>query len=196
MERTWRRRNYFIKKELQGRFIFSFFLFVIAGSFFFTVIFSLLSADTLTIVYKNYNLQLGKTPVVLLREMLRAHWIFILSGGLLVVLASMILTHRFAGPLFRFERSVERMISGDFDFVITLRKRDEAKELADSLNRFNRIMSDRLLEMRELADALGHQIEEARDTAGEKKGADMDKAISLARRIQQLLGGYKLQNDR
>ncbi|MDA8079245.1 MAG: methyl-accepting chemotaxis protein [Nitrospiraceae bacterium] len=196
MERTWRRRNYFIKKELQGRFIFSFFLFVIAGSFFFTVIFSLLSADTLTIVYKNYNLQLGKTPVVLLREMLRAHWIFILSGGLLVVLASMILTHRFAGPLFRFERSVERMISGDFDFVITLRKRDEAKELADSLNRFNRIMSDRLLEMRELADALGHQIEEARDTADEKKGADMDKAISLARRIQQLLGGYKLQNDR
>ncbi len=196
MERTWRRRNYFVKKELQGRYIFSFFLFVVAGSFFFTIIFSVLSADTLTIVYKNHNLELGKTPVVLLREMLRAHWIFILSGGLLVVLASMILTHRFAGPLFRFERSVERMIGGDFNFVITLRKRDEAKELADSLNRFNKTMSGRLREMQELADALSHQMKHVRDSLGEKAGEDVDKAITLTHKIRHLLGGYKLQNDR
>ena len=45
MGKTWRRRNYFIKKELQGRYIFSFFLFVILGSIIFSLIFSMLSAD-------------------------------------------------------------------------------------------------------------------------------------------------------
>jgi len=196
MARSWRRRNYFIKQELQGRFIFSFFLFVAAGGFFFTVIFSLLSADTLTIVYKNYNLQLGKTPVVLLKEILRAHWIFLLTGGLTVVLAAMFLTHRFAGPIFRFERSVERMTAGDFDFSIRLRRRDEAQELAEALNLFNRTISAQLLELRRLADTEGHALRDCRAGAGGAAPDDLERAIEANRRIRALLAAYKLTHDR
>ena len=116
MERTWKRRNYFIKRELQGKYIFSFFIFVITGSIIFTIIFSLLSADTLTVVYDNYNLQIGKTPSVLLREILSANWIFIVAGGLTVAVLSMFLTHRFAGPLFRFEKSIDEMTQREPEF--------------------------------------------------------------------------------
>ena len=149
MKRTWRRRNYFIKKDLQGKYIFIFFIFVIAGSYLFTAILGLMSSDTLTMVYKDHNLHLGKTPVVLLRELLRAHWIFIVTGGVLVVLVSVFLTHRFAGPLYRFEKSVEEMSRGNFNFEIRLRSGDEAKELAEMLNGFNTGISSRLREARE-----------------------------------------------
>jgi len=62
MNKTWRRRNFFIKKDLQGKYMFSFFIFLVAGSIIFTLIFSLLSLNTMTIVYDNYKLQIGRTP--------------------------------------------------------------------------------------------------------------------------------------
>jgi hypothetical protein len=99
MEKTWKRRNFFIKKELQGKYIFSFFILVILGSIIYTAIFSILSADSLTIVYKGNNLSLGKTPYILFEAMLRANWILILGGGIIVVIVSVFLTHRFAGPI-------------------------------------------------------------------------------------------------
>ena len=49
MEKTWKRRNFFIKKELQGKYIFSFFILVILGSIIYTAIFSLGIAYTLQI---------------------------------------------------------------------------------------------------------------------------------------------------
>ncbi|MFA6056485.1 MAG: hypothetical protein WC769_14055, partial [Thermodesulfovibrionales bacterium] len=91
MNRTWKRRNYFIKKDLQGKYIFSFFIFMVAGSIIFTLILSLLSSDTMTIVYDNYKLQIGKTPLILMKEILSAQWIFVVAGGFLVVVLSMFL---------------------------------------------------------------------------------------------------------
>ncbi len=196
MKRTWRRRNYFIKKDLQGRYIFSFFIFVMAGSFFFTIIFSLLSADTLTIEYRNYDLRLGKTPVILLREILSAHWIFILAGGLLVVIASMLLTHRFAGPVYRFERSLEEMLKGNLDFEIRLRSGDEAKELALLLNELTASLSSRLREIRELADEAGSHISDARGAAGDAAGTELDKAAAANGKIGEKLRSFRLKNDK
>lgn len=196
MKRTWRRRNYFIKKDLQGRYIFSFFIFVMAGSFFFTIIFSLLSADTLTIEYRNYDLRLGKTPVILLREILSAHWIFILAGGLLVVIASMLLTHRFAGPVYRFERSLEEMLKGNLDFEIRLRSGDEAKELALLLNELTASLSSRLGEIRELAEETGSHISNARGAAGDAAGTELDKAAAANGKIGEKLRSFRLKNDK
>jgi methyl-accepting chemotaxis protein len=195
MKKTFRRKNYFIKKELQGRYIFSFFIFVVAGSFFFTIILSLLSADTLTIAYKNYDLRLGKTPVILLKEILSAHWIFIFTGGLLVVLASMFLTHRFAGPVYRFEKTLEEMLKGNFNVEIRLRTNDEAKELAQMLNEFNVGLSSRLKEIRDLADETGSHISNAKNSTGPEAGAELDKAAVNNRRIGEILRNFKLKND-
>ena len=196
MKRTWRRRNYFIKKELQGKYVFSFFIFVIAGSFFYTVIFSLLSADTLTIAYKDYNLSLGKTPIILLAELLRAYWIFIVTGGLLAVFVSVFLTHRFAGPLFRFEKTLEKMIGGDFNLEIRLRTKDEAKEVAQLLNQFNNQISSNLRELRSLSDEIDVHLSGPSKTADRKiTDEDMEKVMDLNRRLCEILHSFKLKND-
>lgn len=195
MKKPYRRRNYFIKKDLQGRYIFSVFILVVAGSFFFTIIFSLLSADTLTIAYKNYDLRLGKTPVILLKEALSANWIFIFAGGLLVVLASMFLTHRFAGPVFRFEKSLEEMLRGNFDVEIRLRAKDEAKELAQMFNEFNAGLSLHLKEIRDLSDKIETHISDAKTSNGPEAVRQLDEAAAKNRRIGEILRNFKLKND-
>jgi methyl-accepting chemotaxis protein len=196
MKRNWRRRNYFINKELQGRYIFSFFVLVLACGFLLTAIFSLLSADSLTIVYKNDTLQLGKTPFILFKEILSAHWIFIATGGVLVVIASLFLSHRVAGPLYRFEKSLEEMNGRNFDFKIRLRSKDEGKELARMLNDLNSMLSSQLGEMRNLAEGVDlHLSEISAGLAGSTRGEDLEKTIALNNKLRDILNTFKLKHD-
>ncbi len=200
MKKTWKRRNFFIKKDLQGKYIFAFFLFVVGGSIIFTLIFSMLSANTLTITYKDYDLRIGQTPLILLREILGAHWIFIVTAGLAVVVVSIFITHRFAGPMFRFEKSVEEMLKGNFDFQIHLRKKDEGKELAEKMNQLIDMISSRMNEMRRLNDKIGACLAEARqsdDQMKERTGtADgIKEARAFNQKLREILSQFKIKND-
>jgi methyl-accepting chemotaxis protein len=201
MERTWKRRNYFVKRELQGKYIFSFFILVITGSVIFTIIFSLLSADTLTIVYNNYNLQIGKTPSVLLREILSANWIFIVAGGLTVVVLAMFVTHRFAGPMFRFEKSIDEMTKGNLNFLIHLRTKDEGKELAEKINQLILMLSSNIREMRHLSGEMDGKLAEVQTLMKEKKPCgdfvlDVEIAGDLNRRLYDILQKFTLKDDK
>lgn len=200
MKRRWRRRNYFIKKDLQGRYIFSFFIFVIVGSILFSLIFSYLSFNTLTIVYKNYNLQIGKTPLILLKEILSAHWIFILTAGVSIVIISMFLTHRFAGPMYRFEKSVEEMITGNFNFEIRLRKKDEGKELAVKMNQLMNLISSKFGEMRKLSNEINTKNSLIKEIIGQRQECkpvirELEEIILLNDKLKDILYSFKIKND-
>lgn len=67
MAKLFKRRNFFINKNFQGKLIFAAFLLVSGGCLFFIFLFALFSADTLTLSYSNHDLQLGQTPVMLLK---------------------------------------------------------------------------------------------------------------------------------
>jgi len=154
MNRGYKRRNYFIKKNFQGKLILGYFLFVIGGCLFFIVLLGLFSADSLTINYKNYDIQLGQTPLMLLKEVIAAHWVFLVAGGTLLVIASIFLTHRIAGPFFRLEKALDNMSSGNLNDVIYLRKNDEGKDLADKINTFNEFLSSKIRNIRQHSQAI------------------------------------------
>ena len=141
MSQKFKRRNYFIKKDFQGKMILGVFLFVIGSIILFTVILGMFSADSMTISYKNNNLELGQTPMMLLKNALAANWLFILVGGSLLVGAAMLITHRIAGPQFRFEKALKNMIEGNLNDTIYLRNKDEGSDLADLINSFNSQLS-------------------------------------------------------
>ncbi|MBU1234513.1 MAG: methyl-accepting chemotaxis protein [Proteobacteria bacterium] len=143
----YKRRNYLINKNFQGKLILGYFLFMVAGCLLFTVILAVLSADTMTMVYQDNDLQMGQTPLMLIKQVLTAHWVFIVVGGALIVTAATFITHRMAGPMFRLEQAVDHMIIGRLDDVIYLRKKDEGKELAAKLNQFNRELSQKIGKM-------------------------------------------------
>jgi len=201
MKRTWRRRNYFIKKDLQGKYMFSFFVFVIAGSIIFTLIFSLLSSDTLTIVYEDYNLKIGKTPIMLLKEILSAHWIFIVVGGLAVVILSMFLTHRFAGPIFRFEKSIDEITNGNLNFQIKLREKDEGKELANKINKMILMFSDNFKEMEKISEEIRNELNSIQEDLKDSRQNEntihkIDSAIKLNRKLYDILHKFSVKENK
>lgn len=194
MERKYKRRNYFIKKELQGRYVFSFFSMVIIGCLLFIGIFSLMSADKMTISYNSHNLKLGSTPLILLREMLNSQLIFVLIGGALVVILALFLTHRFAGPVYRFEKTLEMMLKGDYSSKIYPRKHDEIKEISNLLNLYNEKISADISEMIETTTAIRESL--ARSGIAEEATEvrqEIAKALGLTDKITEKLSNFKLK---
>lgn len=162
MALPYKRRNFFIKKDFQGKLILGYFLFVTAGCLFFLFLLGLFSADSLTILYDNHDLQLGNTPIMLLKKTLTAHWIFIVVGSALLVVAAMFLTHRIAGPLFRLEKTLDSMLKGKLDDTIFLRTNDEGKDLAKKINEFNANLSQSVKNLQANTDAVADLLEQAR----------------------------------
>ena len=162
MAHKHKRRNFFIKKDFQGKLILGYFLFVTGGCIFFLVILGLFSADTLTISYNNHDLQLGQTPIMLLKKTLAAHWVFIVFGSAFLVAAAMLLTHRIAGPLFRLEKALDNMLQGKLDDTIYLRTNDEGKDLAKKINDFNTDLSLAVKNLQGNAEAIADLLEQAR----------------------------------
>lgn len=151
MSSTYKRRNYFINKDFQGRHIFHAFLLLALGSILFALIFSFFSSNTLSIVYDNYHLRLGTTPGILLNKILSSQWLFIVLGGIVITVITLFSTHRVAGPFFRFEKTLNIMAAKDISARITLRPKDEGKELASKINAFNEMLSSDLNRMRHQA---------------------------------------------
>jgi methyl-accepting chemotaxis protein len=199
MKRPWRRRNYFIKRDLQGRYVFNFFIFILFGTIIFTLIFSALTINTLTVVYEDYNLKIGKTPIVLLKEILKTHWFFLLTVGIAIVIASIFLTHRFAGPIYRFEKSVEEMIKGNFNFIIRLRKKDEGKELANLMNELISTISRIINEMKDISDKLGEEtlliseMLKKEEHSVEIKNS-LEKIREAQKKLSNILSQFKTKN--
>ena len=191
--RKFKRRNYFINKEFQGKTIFHYFLLVLAGRILFSLIFSFFSSNSLSIVYDDYHLKLGTTPGILMDKIFSTQWIFIVVGGAFVILITLFLTHRVAGPFYRFEKSLEEMLGKDISGKITLRKKDEGKNLADKINRFNAVLSgdlDRLEQLNKEAAALAFEIEKSEDPSSAAR-----KIRENVREASEILEEFTLDRD-
>ncbi|TYO98332.1 hypothetical protein EDC39_107133 [Geothermobacter ehrlichii] len=193
MSRKYRRRNFFINKELQGRFIFRYFILSFAGVMFFALAFSYLSQDNLTIAYDGEQLRIGATPMILLREMVEAHWFFLVTAGVFIAVFSMFVTHRIAGPLFRFEKTFEAMSNRDFSWNVVLRAKDEAKQTAAKLNIVNDVISNDLRDILRRSETLEQLLEEMQE-GGPADGELLRRAREENQVILELLRGYRFRS--
>jgi len=73
--------------------------------------------------------------IALIRHQIIFRGILFLSlAALLIIVISIIISHRVAGPIFSMERTVDRVVRGESVEFIRLRKNDELKGLAEKIN--------------------------------------------------------------
>lgn len=126
----FRRRHYLVNKDFQIRFtrnIISYMMLVV-----------LVASG---VVYYAFYYTINKMGIVLdelivaifvsVGVALMAEAIFVLP---LIVVASIFLTHKVAGPLVRIKRVLSQMGQGNFSQRISLRKGDELSDLAETVN--------------------------------------------------------------
>jgi methyl-accepting chemotaxis protein len=193
MKRNYKRRTYFLTRSFQGKHVFLYFILSGLGIIFFTLLFFLFTADTLAIIYENGSLHLGKIPTILLNRILEAHWAYIVIGGCILVVITTLITHKVAGPLYRFEKSFDRMIDGDVSFHITLRNKDECKKLAEKFNRFNIVLCSKIRAMMGVVEQIDKILVSAEKSI--ESNGNLDQAIAMNRRLKKMLYEFNIEND-
>ena len=177
-KQSHRRIHYFVKREFQSGFIFKFCLLVLIGTLLSTSLLLLFSQDTLTSSFHQSRLQIENTSLAILPAVIYTNLITLGLICLATIITTLFISHRLAGPLFRFEKELKEIGNGDLTTVITLRKRDQIKILADDLNQMSGNLHEKVSGIRNKILALSEQVSKQKHSKELFEGLkDLDKKI-------------------
>ncbi|MBU1196825.1 MAG: methyl-accepting chemotaxis protein [Proteobacteria bacterium] len=128
------RHHYFIKKKFQVDFILKFCLILLLSVLISASLLFVFSQKTLTSTYSSSGLEIQNTGSAILPAIILTSLITLGIVSIFAVVLLLFISHKIAGPLFRFEKDVRRIADGDLTVQINLRQKDQLKDLANALN--------------------------------------------------------------
>ena len=123
-KRSYKRRQYFIKKEFQVKFILKFCLLIVFGAIISTGLLFLFSQDTLTSSFQQSRLVIKSTGLAILPSVLYTNLITLGLIAIAAIIVTLFVSHKMAGPLFRFEKELRNIGEGDLTTKVVVRKDD------------------------------------------------------------------------
>ncbi len=188
----YKRKNIFIKKGFQTNFSIKFLILIVIESFMVSGLFSYLLRGTVITGYTGTELIIARTGEFFMPKMLLANLAVIVitaSAGFLILL---LVSHKIAGPLYRFEKSLEETGKGDLTHRFSLRSDDQMGVLAKRLNDFNSTMDSSIAKMQEEIAGLESTLVELKDSAGKDSAEPLiDEALHKARELKSSAGFFK-----
>ena len=102
------------------------------------------------------------------------------------------LTHRVAGPLFRLEKNIEKMVEGEFELDFKIREKDLVKSLAEKLELLNESLKDRLKVMRQSLYELKTELEnlESKTEGFPLKEEIYPQLNRISKKVRQLVEAF------
>ncbi len=149
-----RRRNYYIKKKFQRNFILKFCTLVVIGSLISGLIIYGMSRTTVTTTFENSRLTIKSTADYILPTVLLSSVVVIILIGVATIFITLFTSHKIAGPLYRMEKDVGEVASGNLRVRFNLRSGDELKALAVSLDVMAQALKGRIAEMKSILNEL------------------------------------------
>ncbi len=196
---AWRRRNYLINREFQFRYIGRMIIGIIVMAM--IVSFTVYYTTWARIMDEFYNVaRIASRFAPLFNSINQTLLVILLVFLVLVVIFSVFISHRIAGPIYRFEKTLQAIAGGDMTMRVGLRKRDEFKPLADTMNEMVGELRNSLSTNRTLIEemiSIFERIEESgvREGSGLPSGhaKDLEKMNQTLLRLQQNVQRYKLK---
>ena len=143
----YQRKKHLIKKDFQIRFIIKFCLIVLAGVILSTALLFFFSQGTLTSSFDDSRLVIRKTGIAILPAVIYTNLITLGVVSLIMIFVTLYISHKIAGPMFRFEKEIQIIAQGDLSNMIVLRKKDQVKEMADSLDQMRKSLHQKISEI-------------------------------------------------
>jgi len=139
------RKNHFIKRDFQTKFILKFCLLLLMGVIFSAGLLFLFSQDTLTSSFQQSRLVIKNTSLVILPAILYTSLITLALLTIATIVVTLFVSHKIAGPMFRFEKELKEIGTGDLTKKVRLREKDQAAELADCINSMTSSLHEKVL---------------------------------------------------
>jgi len=129
-----KRRNYFIDKEFQTKFILKFCLLVALGGLLTIGILYFLAMQSTTVSIVNSRVVVRSTADFILPILIQTVVIVMVLVGLATIAVTLFVSHKIAGPLYHFKKVVEALSEGNFSSNFSIRNLDQLQPLADAFN--------------------------------------------------------------
>lgn len=131
---TNKRKNYFIEKDFQARFVLKFCLLVVLAGIITTGILYFVGKKSTTVAIVDSRVIVHSTANFLLPILIQTVLAVLIILGLATIIITLLFSHKIAGPLFRFKKSIEAVTSGDLSTNFNLRNDDQLQGLSSQVN--------------------------------------------------------------
>ena len=176
-----RRKDYFIKKDFQRKFIIKFCALALIGSVLSSLLIYIMTTSTVTTTFEHCKLVIKNTADSILPAVVLSGAITIVIVVIAVIIVTLFTSHRIAGPLYRMEKDVGEVASGNLKVAFRLRSTDEIKALAAGLD----IMVHNINDVVTSAKKSVSELESAIDSS------DTSKAKAALTRVKSELNKFK-----
>ena len=182
--RKFQRRTVLIKRQLQFKYVGLGFLSVLLASL-------IIGGD---IYYNMYRLIENEAPALaqLASQFNGMILVKLLLYLVLMMLIFVFVSHRIAGPIFRFEKSAQAVGTGDLTHRVALRTGDELMELQGEFNAMTASLQARVQKDRNLAAHLAARVDELAGKLPEGAAAAREDLASLKLELQHLTQAFKI----
>jgi methyl-accepting chemotaxis protein len=186
---SYARRHYFINRKFQIEFSLRFLLIIAAASMTVMLLFFYNARGTLTAGYTGAEVKLLQTGDYFLPSLIVSTAVIIVFSCIAGAIGLVLISHRLAGPLYRFQATLDRLNSGDLTLRFNLRDKDQFKDLADRINALAGVMDWKMGEIKVRTDELCAILEGLRVATADRLPLKNDIAPGLqemARKLAEL----------
>ena len=161
-----KRKQYFIDKRFQLKFVLKFCLILLLGVVISTSLLLFFSQDTLTSSFDHSKLRITNTAVAILPSVIFTNLITLALITMATIFVTVVVSHRIAGPLFRFEKEMKTIGQGDLTKKVVLRSHDQVSAVADAMNHMVSALHGKVVVIQKEAKSIRHSLAE-RKTPGD-----------------------------
>jgi methyl-accepting chemotaxis protein len=173
LQRVNKRRNYFIDKDFQTRFILKFCLLVVLAGIITTGILYFVGKRSTTVSIVDSRVIVRSTADFLLPILIQTVLAVVVISGLATIIVTLLFSHKIAGPLYRFKKAIEGVKLGNLSANFHLRNYDQLKGLSSEVN----AMIDRTREQINLIKSDIASLKARKGNISEQDIEELDKKI-------------------
>ncbi len=145
----FRRYKFIVNARLQMKITLVFVIVSLAGSVAATAVFNYFALKELEKIMWSTHISLKDTGEIIGPLYVYINVIDFLFVFILLIIASMWITKKTSGPLFRMSKDIMKVANGDLSVMLKLRSKDEFRDTASELNRMIAGMRDRFKSLNE-----------------------------------------------
>lgn len=161
----YKRRAVFVQRAFQGRFIGWMLLMIVAFAVCSAAILYVLLASDLESETRAAHLRIADTWQKLGLSIILGNAVSALFTGLSVIVVVLYISHKIAGPMYRFQNLFREIGRGNLEVTATLREKDQLQELAHSLDEMVASLKQRRDERRAVIDKSRSILDRLRESA-------------------------------
>lgn len=189
-----KRKDYFIEKSFQAKFILKFCALVFFGGILTIGILYFLGLRSTTVSVVDSRVVVRTTADFLLPILIQTVLIVIIFVSLAAMFVTLFVSHKMAGPLYRFKKTMQLLGEGDFSNDFSIRSKDQFQDLSSA---FNSMITKIRMEIKGLKDSFYSLKEKLayiqEEEVAEKKRAHLKELKALSQELNKKIDYFKTE---